>query len=71
MYFPNADEDNGDMTLKFGKFNLNYVSETPFEDFSIRIIECENLEVKSNFNVHTKKMIIFLILILQKAKRNT
>ena len=48
MYFPNADEDNGDMTLKFGKFNLNYVSETPFEDFSIRIIECENLEVYIN-----------------------
>jgi len=52
MYFPNADEDNGDMTLKFGKFNLNYISEIPFEDFSIRTIECENMEQKETREIY-------------------
>lgn len=46
MYFPNVDEDNCEMTLTFGKFKLNYVSEQPDNDYSIRVIECENLEQK-------------------------
>ncbi len=46
MYFPNLDEDdNSEMTLTFGKFKLNYISEQPGIDYSIRVIECENLEV--------------------------
>merc|ERR1712127_1130246 len=34
------------MTMTFGKFKLNYISEQPGIDFSIRVIECENLEQK-------------------------
>lgn len=45
MYYPNLDEENAEMTLEFGKFRLNYQSERPFKDFSIRTIECENLQV--------------------------
>lgn len=45
MYFPNVDEESSDLTLEFGKFRLNYLSEKPFKDFTIRTIECENLEV--------------------------
>lgn len=52
MYFPNVDEENGEANLKFGKFNLNYIKEKLFEDFSIRTIEVENLEV--NFLKSTK-----------------
>lgn len=45
MYYPNVDEENCDFTLTFGKFKLNYLSEKPYQDFTIRTIECENLEV--------------------------
>lgn len=55
MYFPNVDEENGETTLKFGKFNLHYISEKPFEDFSIRTIECENSEVLFNLFILTKQ----------------
>lgn len=45
MYYPNLDEENSEETLEFGKFRLNYMSERPFTDFAIRVIECENMEV--------------------------
>lgn len=45
MYYPNSDEEDAEMRLDFGKFRLNYVSERLFQDFAIRIIECENAEV--------------------------
>ncbi len=45
MYYPNVDEDNSDTTIEFGKFRLNYLSEKPSQDYSIRRIECENLQV--------------------------
>lgn len=45
MYYPNVDEENCDFTITFGKFKLNYMSEKPYQDFTIRTIECENLEV--------------------------
>ena len=45
MYYPNTDEEDAEMRLEFGKFRLNYVSERLFQDFAIRIIECENAEV--------------------------
>lgn len=45
MYYPNADEENGELELEFGKFKLHYLSEKPSKDFSIRIIDCENTEV--------------------------
>ena len=45
MYYPNVDEENSEMVVEFGKFRLNYLSEKPFEDFSIRVIECENVQV--------------------------
>ena len=45
MYFPNLDDDISEMTLTFGKFRLNYISEQPSIDYSIRVIECENTEV--------------------------
>lgn len=52
MYYPNLDEDNYEMTLTFGKFRLNYISEQPGEDYSIRVIECENLEQKETRSVY-------------------
>lgn len=74
MYFPNVDEENGETTLKFGKFNLHYISEKPFEDFSIRTIECENSEVLFNLFIltkqHQQKKQLLSNLIF-KAKRNT
>ena len=45
MYYPNVDEENMDLAVEFGKFRLNYLSEKPYEDYTIRTIECENLEV--------------------------
>jgi hypothetical protein len=45
MYYPNVDEENSDMVIEFGKFRLNYLSEKPNVDYSIRTIECENLQV--------------------------
>ena len=47
MYYPNLDEDNSETTIEFGKFRLNYLSETPSKDYSIRTIECENLQVNT------------------------
>jgi hypothetical protein len=58
MYFPNLDDDSSEMTLQFGKFRLNYVSEQPSLDYSIRVIECENLEVLIFFIVLFLKIII-------------
>lgn len=52
MYYPNLDEDNYEMTLTFGKFRLNYISEQPGVDYSIRVIECENLEQKETRLIH-------------------
>lgn len=46
MYYPNVDEDNSELSVEYGKFRLNYLSELPFEDFAIRTIECENIEQK-------------------------
>ena len=45
MYYPNVDEDNSELSVEYGKFRLNYLSELTFEDFAIRTIECENIEV--------------------------
>ena len=45
MYYPNTDEEGGELKVEFGKFRLNYASERLFQDFAIRNIECENLEV--------------------------
>ena len=47
MYYPNLDEDNSETTIELGKFRLNYLSETPSKDYSIRTIECENLQVNT------------------------
>ena len=52
MYYPNLDEDNSEMTFTFGKFRLNYISEQPGIDYSVRVIECEKLEVISITLLH-------------------
>ena len=62
MYYPNLDEDNSDTTIEFGKFRLNYLSETPSQDYSIRRIECENLQVINIINLEKK--------IIQKLNKN-
>ena len=56
MYYPSVDEDNSELCIEFGKFRLSYSSERPFEDFSIRTIDCENIEVIFIF--------IFIVLLL-------
>jgi protein tyrosine phosphatase len=58
MYYPNTDEEDGELKLEFGKFRLNYSSERLFQDFAIRTVECENLEQKQSrevYHVHFTK----------------
>ena len=47
MYYPNADEDNSEFIIEYGRFRLNYLSELTFEDFAIRTLELENTEVRN------------------------
>lgn len=47
VYYPNVDEDESDLEMNFGKFQISYLSEQPFEDYVIRRLEVENLDVIS------------------------
>ena len=49
MYYPNADEENSELCIEFGKFRINYLSELTFENFAIRTLELENVEVRKTF----------------------
>jgi protein tyrosine phosphatase len=51
MYYPNADEDNSELYMEFGRFRVNYLSELTFEDFAIRTLELENIEIYLDFKV--------------------
>jgi hypothetical protein len=46
VYYPNVDEDDSELEMIFGKFQISYLSEQPFEDYVIRKLEVENLDVK-------------------------
>lgn len=78
MYYPNADEENSEFLIEYGRFRLNYSSELTFEDFAIRTLELENIEVRNwslchNFfasfhiknNYSKKKNASFIIVIIQ------
>ena len=46
IYFPNLEDVNqNNEKLTFGRFELNFVSETLFKGYVIREIEIENLDV--------------------------
>ena len=45
VYYPNVDEDDSELEMIFGKFQISYSSEQPFEDYVIRKLEVENLDV--------------------------
>ena len=72
MYYPNADEDNSEFILEYGRFRLNYLSELTFEDFAIRTLELENVEVGENtlriFFFFFSILFNFIILISSKKK---
>ena len=45
MYYPNKDEINGQLVMEFGKFKINYLNENKLNEYLIRTIELENLEL--------------------------
>jgi hypothetical protein len=59
MYYPNADEENSEFIIEYGRFRLNYLSELTFEDFAIRTLELENIEVK-NWSLYHSFFLVFM-----------